>query len=318
MALLRGARDTPPRLSNSASRVVVFSSGQTAGATKTINVTGGELLVFHLVANNTTSNFLDRNSANRLGCVNAFFSVTAANPDKVQHVITKGDAQTGNAILDWEDLLGGGDRDYNDAVISLTPAAAPSAAVGNTLRIPGVTGNQVPVTVELNPAKRGPGSTSAPPASTAPGEIGYFQVDDSSGTVNGIEPGASDYIATALAIDNRQELVSPGDSLRAPTTVQAPGGALVGFYYVPGGTVADVLANNPTNDPAWGKVVLLSFPSANPDDSTHFRWSAPEYVAVPTLPQTAGQTTVFLHGVGKLFPSSVDFDDFVLSITLPD
>ena len=92
---------------------------------------------------------------------------------------------------------------------------------------------------------------------------------------------------------------------------------MIGFYYVPGGTAANVLANNPNNDPSAGPVAFFSFDAANPDTAQHFRWYAPEGVAVQVPPEASGQTTLFLHGVGGISPTSLDFDDFLLSITLP-
>ncbi len=302
---------------NSSSRQVLFSSGQTAGVTKTINVTGGELLEFYLISNNTTSTFLRFNPQNRLTGLNAFFSVTAADPDHVQHELTTGDAQTGEVVMSWEDMLFGGDKDYNDAVISITPAPTADPTVGETLRVPGTTGNNVPVTLTLQPTQRAVGSTDAPPATTAPGEIGYYVVSDSSGTVNGIAPGSPGYLQAALSSTNSHVLFNQGDALGTQATPQLPGGALIAFYYVPGSTAADVLANNPNNDPSTGPVALFSIDAANPDTAQHFRWYAPEGVAVQVPPETTDQTTLFLHGVGKLSPTSTDFDDFLISITLP-
>ena len=64
-------------------------------------------------------------------------------------------------------------------------------------------------------------------------------------------------------------------------------------------------------------MAFFSFDSANPDTAQHFRWFAPEGVAVEVPLATTGQTTMFLHGTGKLNPTSNDFDDFLISITLP-
>jgi hypothetical protein len=303
-------------LSQSGSQVL-FASGQQFGQNVTMNVTGGELLAFYLVSNSTTATFLKFNPQNLLTGLNTFFSVTAANPDGVQHALVTADSQTGNEIISWEDMLFGGDKDYNDAVISITPASTPSPTAGDALRITGTTGNNVPVTFALQPTQRAAGSTDAPPASTAQGEIGYFVVSDNSGTVNGIAPGSAGYLQAALAAGNSTVLFNQGDSLGTSKTIQAPGGALLGFYYIPNSTSANVLANNPNNDPSVGPVALFSFDAANPDTAQHFRWYAPEGVAVPVPPATTGQSTIFLHGVGKLFPSSTDFDDFLISITMP-
>ena len=46
-----------------------------------------------------------------------FFADPAANPDRFDHV-RAGD-RDGSLWLAWEDLLGGGDRDYNDMVLTI-------------------------------------------------------------------------------------------------------------------------------------------------------------------------------------------------------
>ena len=173
---------------------VLFVSGQQFGQSVTMNVTGGELLVFYLVSNSTTQNFLANNPQNQANGLNTFFSVTAADPDGIQHELTTADSQTGRVIMSWEDMLYGGDKDYNDAVISITPAPTASPTVGDAVRVPGTTGNSVPVTVTLQPTQKAAGSSAVASTATAPGEIGYYVVSDSSGTVNGIAPGSPGYV----------------------------------------------------------------------------------------------------------------------------
>src|SRR5260221_8533037 len=113
--------------------------------------------------------------------------------------------------MSWEDLLFGGDRDYNDAVISLTPQATASTTVGNALRISGGPVHDVPVTFTLDPTQK-PAGPSLPSAN---GEIGMFVVSDNAGTINGLAPGSAGYLAAALASSTRQVLFSMGDPLDA-------------------------------------------------------------------------------------------------------
>jgi hypothetical protein len=60
---------------------------------------------------------LTRNPTNVGGetAPHAYFNYVGANTDRVDHVKLLGDNKFG-----FEDLLGGGDRDYNDAVVQFT------------------------------------------------------------------------------------------------------------------------------------------------------------------------------------------------------
>lgn len=296
----------------SASSQVLFAQGQTAGATKTVSVSGGELLAFYLVSNNTTSTLLKYNPQNIVTGLNVFFSIKSANPDHVNHFLNTADTQTGQVVMSWEDMLFGGDKDFNDAVITLTPQAAASATVGDALRISGGPVHNVSVTFTLDPTQRPYGPTPA----VAKGEIGLVVVSDNSGTINGLAPGSAGYLAAALSSSTRQVLYSMGSALNTQKTLQIPGGSLIAFYYVPNSTAADVLANNPNNDLSVGPVAFFSFPGANPDNANHFRWFGPEGAAVPTS-TVNGQSPLLLHLVGKLNPSPTDFDDYMIGISFP-
>jgi pimeloyl-ACP methyl ester carboxylesterase len=77
-------------------------------------VTGGAIYGTFIVANGTVQDFLTNNATNAGGenVPHAYFNYVAANPDRVDHVRLLGDNKFG-----FEDFLGGGDRDYNDAVV---------------------------------------------------------------------------------------------------------------------------------------------------------------------------------------------------------
>ncbi|NEO87139.1 MAG: DUF4114 domain-containing protein [Spirulina sp. SIO3F2] len=76
---------------------------------------GGQLFAPYLVANTTPEVFLAFNPTNRPGGgVYAYFAYLGANPDRIDHVRLLGD----NTFA-FEDLYGGGDLDYNDAVIQI-------------------------------------------------------------------------------------------------------------------------------------------------------------------------------------------------------
>ena len=83
--------------------------------TKTAQLPGGTLLAPFLIANATRQDFLSQNPTDQAGNgPKAYFAYIGANPDKVDHVRLLGDNKFG-----FEDLYGGGDRDFNDIVLQV-------------------------------------------------------------------------------------------------------------------------------------------------------------------------------------------------------
>ncbi|MBD2578265.1 DUF4114 domain-containing protein [Oscillatoria sp. FACHB-1406] len=78
-------------------------------------LSGGQLLSPFLIANGTADDFLSKNPGNQANNgPNAYFGSTSANPDGVDHIRLIGD----NTFA-FEDLYGGGDKDYNDYVVQV-------------------------------------------------------------------------------------------------------------------------------------------------------------------------------------------------------
>ena len=77
-----------------------------------INLPGGRILAPFLISNSTVDNFLAVNPTNqsRVDTV-AYFAYLGANPDRQDHIRLLGDNTFG-----FEDLAGGGDKDFNDIV----------------------------------------------------------------------------------------------------------------------------------------------------------------------------------------------------------
>jgi hypothetical protein len=93
----------------------VINFGRSANvANQQLNV-GGILAPF-LISNGTIDSFLSQNSTNQsiANSPVAYFAYLGANPDKSAHVRLLGDNMFG-----FEDLLGGGDRDFNDIVLRI-------------------------------------------------------------------------------------------------------------------------------------------------------------------------------------------------------
>ncbi len=87
--------------------VVSIAKTQTTG---NYQLTGGQLLAPYLVTEGSVTDFLSRNPTNAAGNTpHAYFNYTAANPDGVEHI-----RSIGNNTFNFEDLFGGGDKDFND------------------------------------------------------------------------------------------------------------------------------------------------------------------------------------------------------------
>ena len=76
---------------------------------------GGVLLAPYIIGDGTVDQFLADNPGNLPGeGLYAYFAYQGANPDKADHVRLLGNNQFG-----FEDLWGGGDRDFNDMIFNL-------------------------------------------------------------------------------------------------------------------------------------------------------------------------------------------------------
>ena len=285
---------------------VVFPSGDTGGETMTLNVTGGELLGFYMIQNNTTANFLSKNPTN-VGSGNnnssqpkAFFTTTAANPDATQHVQVTADPTTGTAQYAWEDMMHG-DFDYNDVVMTVGLSSGNTAAPG-TLIVPDAGGGNISLSATL---------ASGTHDSTAPGDVGVYFVDDPSGDIGTLTPSSSGYLAAALASGNSQVLVASGTATGAAAqSITVPAGKYLAFFAISAGTTANFLSANPTNGTATSGLpnAFLSFPSANPSQTNHFNFTSPEGV-------TTNPNQTQLHVMDQLLGSATSFDDLDLDLS---
>ncbi|ROZ61645.1 Ig-like domain-containing protein [Ramlibacter sp. WS9] len=111
---------------------LVFASGRSTGARKSVDVLAGQYFGTYLVKGGSSGHWRAKNPANDMGAGTvAFLSVAAANADSgFDHVKadwTVGNTGTAALALAWEDTVGGGDRDYNDAVINVTGLQATRA-----------------------------------------------------------------------------------------------------------------------------------------------------------------------------------------------
>jgi hypothetical protein len=291
-----------------ARRQVVFPRGTAPGASTNVNVRGGDVLVMYIVQNGTATEVLLTNPTNSsTGDKVVFFSLAGANTDGVEHLSSADDIAASQAIYGWEDLTGGGDRDYNDVVVQVAPAGATPLA---TLRVPGAPGRTVVTTAQLQTAtKAQKGANLSPPIMTAGGEVGVIVVDDATGKIGNLNPGDAGYAAAALA--RAQMLFANGAATGTSISLNLASGHFLVFYYVPGGTAAGVLASNPNNTPNSGRVAFFSLTAANPDGDPHVRNFHPERV---TRTAPSADEPYWVHMMGKLNGGPADFDDIVFTI----
>ncbi len=249
---------------------VVFARGAGTGARADLTVAGGQLLGLFLVSNSTLAEA-------RAGRAITFFTFDAANADRIDHVQTRNRGDGGRDFR-FEDVLGGGDLDYNDAVISVSRTRA--------VATPGQAGQTVQATFTRLAGSAG-----------YKNEVGLFRVDARDGSIGGARPGDPGYLRAALASGTRQVIFS--DSTDPSATARAlnvEAGALYGFYFVTNGTAETVLANNPANAVGGGPLAYFSFTGANPDGMEHIDWRSETEFGFEDLPGGGDQ----------------DFDDMVL------
>jgi hypothetical protein len=283
---------------SSSTRTTLFMKGQQAGATTNATLEGGQMIVFYLIQDNTTANFLAKNSSDAMQTNDksaaplAFFSIEAANPDGKKHTQIIADATTGHVQYNWEDLVNLGDSDFNDASIVVGPSGDSSQQ--ETLHAPGADATPVTLNATLVGEKQ----------STPSGDVGVYFVDDQNGAIGDLHPGDAGYAAAALASENFQVLFGPGASGTNQITV--PAGKYLAFYLLTSGTTADFVTSNPTNS-SGGAEALFSFDAANPDGVNHFRWYTPGQQATdPNLVQ--------LHAMTKLGGGASDFDSYAIDL----
>jgi hypothetical protein len=109
---------------------IIFPSGSDAFTPDvTFSFEPGDILVFFIIQDNTLTRFLESNPNNDVNKLPlAFFSIDKLNPDGVDHFVGFQN-QTGVIQFGFEDLTGGGDRDYDDVVYNLSGPVSPVQVV---------------------------------------------------------------------------------------------------------------------------------------------------------------------------------------------
>ncbi|MEC4983346.1 MAG: DUF4114 domain-containing protein [Oscillatoria sp. PMC 1068.18] len=252
-----------------------------------ISFDAGDNIVFFLVSDGSIDQVRQDLEAGR-ETADVFFAIPDANLDGTPHfdVPESGDEKFTFA---WEDLNGGGDNDFNDVLMEVE--------VRNDLPAPRGTGPQG--TVELIDL-RSPDTVEAEfdlnSFAALDNTIGLYIVVDTAGTlINGLTPGDEGYAEAAIGsstvrfFEDEEAVSSPLQGLLAP-------------YIIAGGTRAEFLDDNPSNDLLAGiPVAYFPFLDANPDDSDHIR--------------LLGDNTFGFEDLPNLGDS--DFEDYTMQVILP-
>lgn len=111
---------------------IIFPSGSYANAPDfSIDLPSATVMVFFIVQNSTLGWLRANNPMNRPDrSPLAFFSLDALNPDGVDHFVGYTHIEGGLPQFGFEDLTGGGDRDYDDVVYNVQTPMQPAAPPG--------------------------------------------------------------------------------------------------------------------------------------------------------------------------------------------
>lgn len=295
----------------SANRQVIFSTLPGGSHTSTtFTFTAGTKIAFYLSVNKSLA-------ANVAAKGNYFSTLKATNKDSIFHAENYTDRTGNREIYGFEDSLKGGDRDFNDMVFSIrkdatTPAvgalAVDLASQSTTVK------TKFAMLPTLNSRYRPIG-----------GEIGIFEVLDAQGTIPApiagnptrtLKPGDVGYAQAALSLMSKQVLFTKGDVPAETTrTLNMAGGSFFGVYYIPRGTAATFLSNNPGNAITGGQpVAYFSFSAANPDGGKEHMRSYGKDGASRTqtglLPVANDPTRIHMMGVAN--GGNGNYSDFIL------
>ena len=235
---------------NASTTSTLFSPDQQTGDWQQIDIPAGYHLAFYLIANGTRNQWLNTTDSNHKP--NAFFSINGANLDGFDHSRTE-NLGTGIWRLSWEDLLNGGDQDFNDVVLTISQPG---------LIVPGQSRQNVPLDIDWVSGDR-----------EADVEMGFFFVDNPLGQIGALLPGDPGYAQAALSSPLRQTVFRAGQ-FDDGVELTLPSGQYLGWYLINGGTTEQWLSNNPQNHQN-GPIALFSYASANPDGLSHLHYQTP-------------------------------------------
>jgi Domain of unknown function (DUF4114) len=235
---------------------VIGGSTVGIGGNPSLNFPAGSRLGFYLVQNGTTAQVKADLAAGKTPSRPVFFQT--ANTDGSEHLkIT----QSGNNVtFAWEDMMGGGDRDFNDLIVNAT---LPSTTPLSGANVPGA--QSVIDLRDISGVKAA--SVTVGGSSSYDNFIGFYRVDDASGKIGTLDPSDAGYAQAALG---RNVILYNKTAGNATPTIE--GGGILAPYMIANGTPQDFLAKNPTNQGSGNLPhVYFGFVGANPDKVQHIQ-----------------------------------------------
>jgi hypothetical protein len=213
-----------------------------------LELQGGAVYAPVVLANSTLANALSNP-----GNVNAFFNFVAANPNQLDHFVAASNGRVG-----VEDIVGGGDGDFNDVVFGVQFEAATAADETQIFDLQSRSGR-------LNVAV----DSQRDPNAIFNNTVGLYRINDAQGSVTDpssgqtLRPGDAGYSLAAVRRSQTDGITfAPGTDAG---NLQLDGGFLYAPYLIANGTVADYLNASRTFN------IFFNFVGANSDRFDHFR-----------------------------------------------
>lgn len=222
-----------------------------------INFIPNTYLSSYLVQNASTDEVLASLAVNK-PTPNVFFSNAVANTDKFDHIQIQ-NISDGSISMGWEDFTGGGDKDFDDPLLSIK-VTKNSAPLGNTPQVQreliNLRGISDKVTANLI-------SNSE---AIFDNTVGFYTIDDLTGRIGNLRPEDTGYAQAALErsiIDIQRD---------ENFNQQMSGGDLLAPFIITNGNIEQFLSQNSNNNLLDGNpLAYFVFLEANPDKVDHIR-----------------------------------------------
>lgn len=235
--------------------------------TRVLNFEPNTRLGFYFIQNSTTDTVLAELAAGRVS-QNVFFSFTSGNTDGFDHLQVE-DQGNGVLIHRWEDILGGGDGDFNDLVMSIQPTTA-SIRVGA-----GLQGESQQELIDLrNQAAGVQAQFTVNREAAFDNFVGFYKVVDVNGGIdqNGdgtadLRPGDAGYVQAAIQQRVQNLDLAVANQSTATFSAQLEAGFIYAPFLIANGRPDALVDGNAANDPA----VYFPFLAANSDRVDHIR-----------------------------------------------
>ncbi|VEP11329.1 hypothetical protein H1P_100033 [Hyella patelloides LEGE 07179] len=262
-------------------------------ATRQLSFNSQEHLGFLLVSNSTVDTVM-ANLAVGQTLPDVFFTTSTGNTDNFDHSQIS-ELDNNGFTLSWEDLVNGGDADFDDLVLGVQISDR---------ALPSVTGLQGKPERELLDLRDQTGMVEVEfttfTSANYDNSVGLYVIENEQGAIRDsltgqlIAPDAPGYAETAIR--QRLDLVLNRDTENV--AMQLEGGVILAPYIIADGTPEQFLATNPNNQLDAGSLAYFAYVGTNRDRVDHLRLLGDNTFGFEDL-----------YGGGD-----IDYDDFVFQI----